>query len=413
MKYLALLLTFLINAKADAVVFNMAPLEFSNRAGCADLSTKPARSVFLQIDAFNAGKAGFAQGLLAQRKNPTVDPAIVAQQSAKDFRLWSTYLAYEIMDQLKSGKLPLLEVDGSRPAIFNNAVEQCLSKKQFLSCSTMNDLLSELWSRSKMQNPRWQDLGFSADDFFPTEMQTNATLGCHIVRKFSSFHSPLKSTQIEKGTITNIAIDSFNPEGKLDSCYSTVEGSDPRFTTVQMDIANLPSNSHWDSYGFKFWHSFKLFYSWAWRYAPEYKQEFGNMKQAFTSLAFEDSVMLLPNGCRSVEMPKCDSDGLSSDVLRAAKFLGTTHPAMSELPPRPIDMLFAGKAAPVNNDSLGLFQAENASAWSRDFKEKLSGLRFEIQNKLNTGMAKLQIITTLVSADEISQDINNILKNPN
>jgi hypothetical protein len=413
MKHFILLIYILLITEAGAVTLNMAPLEFTNRAGCADLSSKPARSVFLQIDAFNAGKAGFAQGLLAQRKDPTLDPAVWAQKGAKDFRLWSSHLAYEIMDALKSGKLPLLNPEGTGPGIYSKAIEKCLSKKQLLSCPAMNDLLSDIWSRSKMQNPNWQELGFSANEFFPITLQGNANIGCHIIRKFSSFHSPLKTTQIENGTITNIAIDAFNPSENMDSCFSIIDGKDPRFTTVQMDIANLPQNSNWDSFGFKFWHSFKLFYSWGWRYAPEYRYEFGNLKQSFSSIAFEDSVMLLPNGCRSVELPKCDSDGLSSDVLRAAKYLGATHPAMSELPPRPIDTLFTGKADPVNNDGLGLFKAENASAWSRDFKEKLSGLRFEMQNKLNTGMAKLQIITSLVNVNEMSQDITGILANPN
>jgi hypothetical protein len=398
---------------ANAIAFNMAPLEFSNRAGCADLSTKPARSVFLQIDAFNAGKAGFAQGLIAQRTKPNTDPAAWAQKGAKDFRIWSSHLAYEIMDALKSGKLPLLQPDGSTPLVFNKAVETCLNKKQFLSCPAMNDLLSEIWSRSKMQNPNWQELGLNGNDFFPTDMQPNSNIGCHIVRKYSSFHAPLRTSVLENGSITNIAIDSFKPEESLDSCFSNIDGADPRFTTVQLDIANLAKNNKWDAIGFQFWHSFKLFYSWAWRYAPEYTQEFGSLKQSFSSIAFEDSVMLLPNGCRSVELPKCDSQGLSSDVLRAAKYLGATHPAMTELPQKPIDALFTGKAMPVNTDSMGLFKGDNSSAWSRDFKEKLSGLRFEMQRKLNTSIGKLQIISSLLTANDLSRDINLILEDPN
>jgi hypothetical protein len=404
---------FLISTPAGAIAFNMAPLEFSNRAGCADLSNKPARSAFLQIDAFNAGKAGFSQGILAQRNQSTADPAVWAQKGAKDFRIWSSHLAYEIMNALKNGKLPLLQADGTSPAMYNKAVEKCLSKKQLLSCPAMNDLLAEFWSRSKMQKPNWQELGLGSNDFFPANLSTNATIGCHIVRKFSSFHSPLKTQTLENGTITNIAIDSYKPEDSLDSCFSTADGKDPRFTTVQLDMANLAKDSDWDSIGFRFWHSFKLFYSWGWRYAPEYTQEFGQLKQSFSSIAFEDSVMLLPNGCRSIEVPKCDSTGLSSDILRAAKFLGATHPSVGELPQRPIDTLFSGKADSVNNDNLGLFKAENASAWSRDFKEKLSGLRFEMQRKLNTGLAKLRIITSLVNSNQLSQDINAILEDGN
>lgn len=408
-KFIVGTISLLLSAEVGAIAFNMAPLEFTNRAGCSALSTKPARSIFLQIDAFNAGKAGFAQGILAQRNQSTENPAVWAQKGANSFRLWSSHLAYEIMDAMRTGKLPLLNPDGTSPAIFNKAVEQCLNKKQFLSCPAMNNLLSEVWSRSKMKNPNWQEIGLTQKDFFPTALRTNSKIGCHIVRKYSSFHSPLKTQSVENGTITNIAIDSLTPEESLDSCFSTKEGKDPRFTTVQLDIANIEKDDDWDKIGFQFWHSFKLFYSWGWRYAPEYIQEYGDLKQSFSSIAFEDSVMLLPNGCRSIELPKCDTEGLNSDVMRAAKFLGATHPAISELPQKPIDILFSGKADPVNTDGLGLFKAENASAWSRDFKEKLSTLRFELQRKIITGMAKLQIIRSLVSPEELSKDINLIL----
>lgn len=406
-------LMFFISQSVLAITFNMAPLEFTNRAGCAALSQKPARSVFLQIDAFNAGKAGFAQGIEIQRSTPNTDPAIKGQLAAHEFRLWSTHLAFNIIEALKTGKLPLLNEDGSSPAIYKNAVDKCLLKKQFLSCKTMNEMLSEMWSRSKMKSPHWQELGLNESNFFPKSLQTNAAIGCHIVRKFSAFHSPLKTQEVENGTISNIAIEAFKPENSLDSCFSTQDGKDPRFTTVQLDIANIANEKDWDQFGFEFWHSFKLFYSWAWRYAPEYTEEYGSLKQSFSSIAFEDSVMLLPNGCRSIELPKCDSDGLNSDVLRAAKFLGTTHPAISELPPKPIDALFSGKAEAVNNDALGLFKAENASSWSRDFKDKLSALRFDMQRKLNTGISKLQIITNLINVEDVNQDIAQVLADSN
>jgi hypothetical protein len=176
----------------------MAPLEFSNRAGCADLSTKPAKSVFLQIDAFNAGKAGFAQGIIAQRNKPNTDPALSAQRAAKDFRIWSSHLAYDIMDALKKGKLPLLNPDGAAPLIFSNAVNKCIDKKQFLSCPSMNNLLSDIWSRSKMQNPNWQELGLLSGDFLQSSLQRNTTIGCHIVRKFSSFSFASQNSNYRK-----------------------------------------------------------------------------------------------------------------------------------------------------------------------------------------------------------------------
>ncbi len=403
----------LFSNTASAIVFNMAPLEFTNRAGCADLSTKPARSVFLQVDSFNAGKAGFAQGILAQKTQPKENPDLWAAKSAKEFRLWSSHLASDIMNALVKGQLPLLQQDGTTPAIYNRAVEKCLSKNQFLSCPSMNDLLSDIWSRSKMKNPNWQELGLSKNDFLPSKLQVATKVGCHIVRKFSAFHSPLATQQIDNGVLTNIAMESFNPENTLDSCFSLVEGPDARFTTVQLDIANLANDNDWNAYGFQFWHSFKLFYSWAWRYAPEYIQEFGSLKQSFSSITFEDSVMLVPNGCRSVELPKCDSAGLSSDVLRAAAVLGTIDPTIGELPERPIDTLFMGRPMPVNNDSLGLFKSGDASKWSRDFKKHLSNLRTFMMTKLNTGIPKLQIITSLMSADEMSKDINMIKNDPN
>ncbi|MCM2277338.1 MAG: hypothetical protein NDJ89_04625 [Oligoflexia bacterium] len=399
-------------ARARAIDFNMAPLEFSNRAACAELSRRPARSVFLMLDGFNAGKAGFARGAAMQKVRPLEEPKRWAQKSVTRFRLWSAQLSVDILESLLEGRLPLLPVDAAFPEGYRTAVESCLRENELLSCRAMNDWLGELWARAHLPRPDWAALGFSESDFFPKRLSENASIGCHVVRKFSAFHKPLATQKPDQSTVDSIAFDSFKPEEHLDSCFSPDDDADARFTTVQLDVADLASDEQWDAVGFRFWHTFKLFLSWGWRHAPEYQREFGDLRPVFASIAFEDSALLVPNGCRSVELPRCDSTGLSADALRAAKYLGQTHAAIREVPPKPIDILFDGRFQEVNNDVVGLLEADSADAWYRDFKEKLAALRLEMITKLNAGLAKLQVISHLLEPSALGRDIEALVDDP-
>src|SRR3990167_1266823 len=87
---------------AVALDFNLAPIEFANRAACAELSQKPALSAFLFIDSFNAGKAAYAEALVAKE-----DPQAKSAEAVRLFRLWTTHLVVEIGNKIIDGSLPL------------------------------------------------------------------------------------------------------------------------------------------------------------------------------------------------------------------------------------------------------------------------------------------------------------------
>ncbi|MBF0300966.1 MAG: hypothetical protein HQK51_19820, partial [Oligoflexia bacterium] len=334
---------------AAAPTLSMAPLEISNRAACADLSRYPARSIFLFIDGFSAGKAAYSAAL-AQRYGRSVDvdtsvttlikPSDYSTEGVKLFRLWSTHLAVDILNKILNAELPLLPIEEADfwPE-YRKANESCINKNQMLTCPEMNDFLAKIWSyahmKPKQQQGKWIEQGIAAKDFYPANTNssnnnsssrgsiTRPTIGCHIVRKFSTFHSHLFTQKVDRGILENIAIDSINPEKYLNSCFTLNDDIDPRFATIQLDIANMLNDKVWDKYGFRVWHTLKLFLSWGWRYAPHLMNEFDKFDKEFRSIALEDSLMIVPNGCRSVDIPKCDKAGLSVDAMRAAKFLGT------------------------------------------------------------------------------------------
>ena len=405
MKYLrwCYLFTFFISSigrQGWSIDFNMAPLEFSNRAGCASLSKLPTRSSFLFLDSFNAGKAAYALGL--QQKG---DPRKSAKMGTKLFRLWSTHLAVEIANKILDGSLPLLPVTSSSEdqkakgmfPRYIEAITSCNGTDEFLSCHKMNNILADFWAKAH-QKKRYPEI--------------KGKIGCHVIKKFSAFQSTLKTTKMTKGALADIGFHSTEPEKYINSCFSfNHSDKDPRFSVIQLDVADMPSEKSWNQeIGFKFWHTLKLFLSWGWRYAPEYQHEFGNFRDIFASIAFEDSIFLVPNGCRSITPPRCDSTGLATDAMRAAKFLGQTHAAIMEIPPRPIDILFQGKAKSVNDDHLEIFKAESADLWYRNFKKELTDIRFEMISNFTASISKMQIISKLLSASELSSDILETLE---
>lgn len=396
-----------LTSNTFALDFNLAPLEYNNRAACAALSNKPARSAFMLVDAFNAGKATYAESL---KKNENHNAK--AEEGVKLFRLMSTHLAVEIANKIMDGTLPLLPVndEGSWKKYFE-ASKGCLEQNRLLTCPKMNDFLSDVWSRSHLskKDADWGSLGATENDFWPKQLK--AKLGCRIVKKFSSFHSNINNAKPTRDVLQQIGIESQEPETFMDSCFAyDKEDKDTRFSTIQLDIADSSSDADWDNIGFRFWHTLKLYLSWGFRYAPEYQKEFGEYKRSFSSLAFEDSIMFMPNGCRSITIPQCNDMGLASDAMRAAKYLGMTHVAVSELPIKPIDVLFQGQAQSINNDEMGLFKAENADLWYKDFKDKLSNLRVNMVSRLNIGLTKLNIITYLLNVETLSKDLEELTK---
>lgn len=390
-----------------ALDFNLAPLEFNNRAACAALSKKPARSSFLLIDAFSAGKAAYAQTLKKKGNS-----GAKAEEGVKLFRLMTTHLAVEIANKMMDGTLPLLPVNKENNwKEYSDASKSCLEQNKLLSCPKMNDFLSDIWARSHLskKDADWSSIGVSQSDFWPKKL--TAKLGCRIVKKFSAFHSNINNPKATIEVLQKIGIESQEPENFLQSCYANdKEDKDTRFSTIQLDIADSSSDEEWDQIGFRFWHTLKLYLSWGFRYAPEYQKEFGEYRQSFASLAFEDSVMFMPNGCRSITVPECNDMGLASDAMRAAKYLGMTHVAVSDTPIKPIDVLFQGAAQSVNNDEMGLLKAENADLWYKDFKDKLSNLRVNMISRLNIGLTKLNIITYLINIDTLTEDLEQLTK---
>ncbi|MBF0361617.1 MAG: hypothetical protein HQK49_11430 [Oligoflexia bacterium] len=421
---------------ANTPSLSMAPLEITNRASCAILSNYPARSIFLFVDGFSAGKAAYSAAL-AQRfgrdanatttgtntNNSIVKPGDYSAEGVKLFRLWVTHLAVDILNKILDGELPLLPIDEEDfwPE-YRAANKACINKNQLLSCPEMNDFLAKVWSYAHLassksvdskylkqqREKKWQKLGVSLeDDFYPS--YNRPKVGCHIVKKFSTMHSHLFTQKVDQGILENIAIDSINPEKHLNSCFAFNDDIDPRFANIQLDMAQIPNDKVWDQYGFRVWHTLKLFLSWGWRYAPQMLSEFEKFDREFRSIAFEDSVMIIPNGCRSVDIPRCDKAGLSVDAMRAAKFLGTAHAAVSEVPLKPIDMLLRAGPKPVNDDPMDLRFAENADVWYRDFKDKLFAVRGSMIEKFNSSLAKLEMITYLLDADTLSKDILKLL----
>ena len=177
----------------------MAPLNFQT-APNADLSSRPARSIFLLIDSFNAGKAGQALGMLKRKE----EPRAVAARGVTHFRIWSTHLAVEILEALVRGRLPLLPVDATEgPAVYLKTVDACLTGRATAACAAMNDLLSDLWTRSKLPDPHWSELGLGGL-LMPAAVGDQASLGCHVIRKFSAFQAQLASVQPDASTVAAI-----------------------------------------------------------------------------------------------------------------------------------------------------------------------------------------------------------------
>lgn len=350
-------------------------LKFTNRAECARESQRPSKSFFLLIDSLNVGKVLYR---LSDRIGK--DEAFTVQ-GVHRFRYTVFTLSKIIASRLLEGKLPLLttEIVGLTEA------QQTCSEGD---CRDLNKLIANSWNKSHVSKT-----GLIS--------QLEAYPSCHAVRKFSPLEAHLNGTKPTIDMFEKIGQAVHKKDELLISCDELFQDEDLKTALYQIDLRKI-EETEWLKKGFVFWNSFKLYLSWAFRNSLETRSLSANYANIFRQIDFEESVLIFPNGCRSIVAPECEKDFLNLSSLRMlAQAQG--GPELSKLdffdmlPDAPVDELNESNKPAVNSDILHLNDFENASDWANNFRENLVKTRGFYKLKLSKATSLLNIIHTGLS----------------
>lgn len=399
-------------AAEDPLTLN--DLRFTNRARCAIDSEKPSDSAFILLNNMDIARA-----IYRLAKNRGENSTELTKKGIQVYRQTSIALLQLIHKKLINRELPLLVADTTSdkihvPGDYREVMEKCSSAEY---CQELDQYIEKLWTISsdgrKLAERQTDFYKFdnyhSKENFMQNEVfedeNRQFNLRCHYLRKFSPLEAHLFGTKPDKGVLESIAKAAINKEEYIARCDDFSKQENLKVAAYELKIPNL-RYSKWNDQGFDYWNSVKLYFSWAFRNAPEMDlmaKPFSNM---FKALAIEDALIMVPNSCKSLTAPKCESEYLNQNAMRefaksSYKKNALNLDILDSVPDGAQDDLLTDPFTAVNSDILGLGDYQSSDAWLDNFRENFSGSRTIVKRKLLRSINHLEVITTNVDVTKL------------
>ncbi|OUR99949.1 hypothetical protein A9Q84_02655 [Halobacteriovorax marinus] len=393
-----------MSVDSSSTKFELNNMRFSNRARCALDSKVPTDSAFLLVTNTDVAKAVYRLAKLRGEDTNTL-----TKYGIEVFRYSVVQMIQLIHEKIMNRELPLLSADTTNddlhiPAEYKNVMLSCKNDEY---CSGLDDYIAKLWKIGSRKVPaatkvvNFYDVdNFHSKDSYILEKnfkkhQYNTELKCHYLKKFSPLQAHLYGTKPDKAALESIARAALDSSTFLAECNDVEAQKNLQVAAYQLEITNL-HDRRWKKKGFDYWNSVKLYFSWAFRNAPEMKQIASPFASVFKGVAVEDAVMIVPNGCKSITAPKCDGDYLAQQAMREFAKEDFRENALdldvlSSVPEGPQDDLLADPFTSVNIDELDLGGFANAESWLANFRENFAGTRALMKKKLIHAVSTLNI----------------------
>jgi hypothetical protein len=392
---------------------SMNPLRFTNRAQCAVDAENPTLSTFLILDSYNARKMIHNYAVSSSLSKPES----LVSQAAKDYRLAITHNTLSVMRRILQGRLPLLPTDLSnsvgRAPKYKKLIAECSAKS---SCPPLDQYLHQVWQASEINDMPTRLSRFSLiddfeiSDFFPRakEAGRSTLLSCYLIKDFSALQSHLAKNQVGSQEIEQIAKAWLNKNDYITDCYDQSDQISNLSAVLQIEID--AKASLWDKVGFDFWNSTKIISTWAWRRAGLIGDMSPAFHRLFRAIALEESMMLIPNGCKSITPQRCDETTLTENSIREFAKIEPTHQDHSTLLPiGPEQILLKQKPPAVNEDILGIASEKSAADWVLRFRKQFTSARGISKNRIQTSLQILQRLSATVSSEVIKKGFERLL----
>ncbi|QLY26311.1 hypothetical protein [Bdellovibrio sp. KM01] len=398
---MSVLSTYGVQAQAAAATTSVPNLQLNNlrianRAQCAVDSEFPTDTAFIVVDGYNAGKLSYSLA-----KNIGGDVAQMSTEGMQDFRVAVSLLTKTIANKLFTGALPMLPLNlkTSKLAKYNALAAKC-EKKTY--CPELNTYLAKIWDNSEGAGVPWASIdNFSASQFLKAKKADR--IGCYYIKKFSGLQGNLHTTELDAASLQDMAQSYLKSDKNITACEDRDATLDSRNAMIQLNL-KLDGAGDFNSYGFDFWNSLKIYLSFAWRYSNLPAQVSPHMGELFKSIALEESIMLVPNGCKSIEKPACDAETLSLNSIRElAKPGQNPTDSFKENPDGPDKGTVNNGARSVNDDFLGTRGYEEASDWVENFRKNFVQNRGSMKNRLQSAIQFLNVISGAMTAEELNE----------
>ncbi len=401
-----------VGAEINVPSVELNDLRFTNRARCALDSKKPTDSVFLLVQNMEVAK-----GIYRLAKNTGNSSSELTKMGIQVYRYAVINLIKHIHEKLMNGELPLLAIDTTGknvPKAYASISARCKSDSY---CNDLDVYMSHIWnvSRTAGDSSKKQKLYQALDNFNGSSFISksgNGNLNCFYLKKFSPLQAPLYGSIPTASVFEQLAKTNISSGEYLGDCFNIDDQKDLKVASYQLEIPDFNSKN-WDQVGFDYWNSLKLYFSWAWRNAPEFEKMGSPFTEILRGVAVEESVMIIPNGCKSITPAKCDGEYVQLNAIRqfareSFKKEAIKTDVLAPIPNGPQDEMLGDdtRFPAVNRDILDMAHYETAEAWMENFRDNLSKTRGIMKRKLLKSINFLNLVTTKLSVEKIQADVN-------
>lgn len=243
-------------------------VNISNTPKCAADMGKPADSIFVTASLRNTGIV-----LNNLAKQTGKDQTTFVGEGLRFYKVKLNVLSKEIIDGLNSSALPFVTTESEAAT-------------------------------------NWKELDRSAQTRNHFAQST-----CTQVNEINAYYSHLFLRGVNQETLTKLA-EKLSEKNSSTDCESANIKADLDLYPVYNYDLKIKDENKWQANGYKFWASFKIYLSWAWRHSKNEMIAKNPMNKMTLVNPMEEQILLLSNGCKSIERPECNSDFLSAAELR-------------------------------------------------------------------------------------------------
>lgn len=386
-------------------------INYSNRAACALDSQEPTQSAFLIVDSYNAGKQ-IDSWLQGTDFTKTFD--LTVEQGLKIFRLSLAETWMTITQEILNGRLPLLKANADNRKIeanYSKILNQC--GKRF-PCPEMDQYLSEIfaaWKAIPKDASNAYRSYFELDKFAKRpellKGRSKPQSSCLYIKRFSELQSNLNHDRPDQALLQKIALASLAKNDLFTDCFDESDSISSRRFMLQLDISEA-SKSNWKKYGFDFWYSVKLYFSYAWRHPEIILESVHPLNNLFKDLAIEQMIHLVSSGCKSIDRPECTQSQVSMDIFRSLGKMGAATELDRPLPDRPEQVLIRDTLSLNHGDSAILPEHEETDLWLKGYQERIIQRRGLLKQRLLLAMSQFELLSSSITSDRVSKELTSL-----
>ena len=415
--FILLFLSLSLLANEDKDSFNnnrlKTELRFTNRAQCALDSKKPAENILVLLSNMDVGRSLYRLGKVRGER----DISEFTKLGLSKYRYTVLSLLEIIHKKIVNNQLPLLPSDLSSGAgglsQYKNISASCLSNKR---CPELEAYLNKIWQQSSANQPNFKSIDSFSNSHFLTiqsdkkNKSGDLSLICSYLKKFTPLEAHLFGTKPTVDVLEQIGNSVKNVDQYYSSCHNYSEQESLKVSTYEFSFPFFEQSKTFEQKGFDYWNSLKIYFSWAFRNAPEAAQLSYPFDEVFSSVLIEDSLFMVPNGCKSVANPKCDPQTINQNSMRLFakhdfKKVASDIDFFRSIPDGASKALLEDQFAVVNKDLLNFSQFETADLWADNFRQNFSETRLTMRKKFVNSMSNLSLITSNLKTQNIRESL--------